>query len=143
MLDEWDEFITKHPKKLKTRLAKGIPDNLRGMAWKVLTNSDELMERNRGKYVELCAETEVPLADTIARDIHRTFPDHIMFRGGKDSVGQTSLHQLLRAYSVYDTEVGYCQGMGYVSGMFLSYMPEEEAFWLLVACMSQVGVGIL
>ena len=99
MLDDWDEFLRRHPKKLKSRLEKGIPDNLRGMAWKVLTNSDELMERNRGKYEELCTVTDVPLADTIARDIHRTFPDHVMFRGGKDSVGQTSLHQLLRAYS--------------------------------------------
>lgn len=29
MLDDWDEFVKNNPKKLKTRLEKGIPDNLR------------------------------------------------------------------------------------------------------------------
>jgi hypothetical protein len=29
--------------------------------------------------------------------------------------------------------VGYVQGMGYIAAIFLMYMGEEEAFWLLVA----------
>lgn len=50
--------------------------------------------------------------------------------------GQASLRRVLKAYSVYDTEIGYCQGMNFVAGMFLTLMPEEESFWLLVYVMN-------
>ena len=46
--------------------------------------------------------------------------------------GQASLRRVLRAYSCYDREVGYCQGMNFIAGMFLTFTSEEEAFWLLV-----------
>jgi len=38
---------------------------------------------------------------------------------------------VLRAYSLHDEQLGYCQGMGFPVGMFLMYMTEEEAFWML------------
>lgn len=46
--------------------------------------------------------------------------------------GQAALRRVLRAYSVYDRDVGYCQGMNFIAGMFLTFMTEEESFWLLV-----------
>lgn len=46
--------------------------------------------------------------------------------------GQAALRRVLRAYSYYDREIGYCQGMNFIAGMFLTLMSEEEAFWLLV-----------
>jgi len=51
--------------------------------------------------------------------------------------GQAALRRVLRAYSYYDPEVGYCQGMNFIAGMFLTVMSEEEAFWLLVAVMNE------
>ena len=63
--------------------------------------------------------------------------------------GQASLRRVLRAYSCYDREVGYCQGMNFIAGMFLTFMSEEEAFWLLVGkfcwrlkCVHAYGTGI-
>jgi len=42
------------------------------------------------------------------------------------------LQRVLKAYSVYDKSVGYCQGMGFLTGLFLMYTNEEEdAFWML------------
>lgn len=35
---------------------------------------------------------------------------------------------MLHAYSVYDPEVGYCQGMNYVVAVLLMYMSEEVYF---------------
>ena len=46
-------------------------------------------------------------------------------------MGQTSLFNSLKAYSVYNQKVGYCQGMGFIMAMFLLYMTEEDAFFLL------------
>ena len=46
--------------------------------------------------------------------------------------GQAALRRVLRAYSYYDRETSYCQGMNFIAGMFLTVVSEEEAFWLLV-----------
>mmetsp|Transcript_14405 Transcript_14405/g.16517 ORF Transcript_14405/g.16517 Transcript_14405/m.16517 type:complete len:528 (+) Transcript_14405:264-1847(+) len=51
--------------------------------------------------------------------------------------GQAALRRVLRAYSVYDRDVGYCQGMNFIAGMLLTFMSEEEAFWLLVFVMNE------
>lgn len=92
--------------------------------------------------------------DTIQRDIARTFPNHVLFRDsnpdnessrsgagqakskaddleGKGSSGRSALYNVLKAYSLHDEQVGYCQGMGFPAGLFLMYMSEEEAFWML------------
>lgn len=68
----------------------------------------------------------------IIRDISRTFPSHIFFQQ-RHGPGQRSLYNILKAYSVYDRDVGYVQGMGFLAGLLLLYMSEEDAFWLLVA----------
>lgn len=44
--------------------------------------------------------------DIINRDIHRTFPEHPHFNGEQ---GRNTLFNVLKAYSVHDLEVGYCQ----------------------------------
>lgn len=66
-------------------------------------------------------------AEEIDRDIDRTFPRHLMFLedGG---AGQQSLRRMLQAYAVLDPEVGYCQGMGFIAALLLTYMIEERAF---------------
>lgn len=44
----------------------------------------------------------------IIRDISRTFPSHVFFRQ-RHGPGQRSLYNVLKAYSVYDRDVGYVQ----------------------------------
>ena len=51
--------------------------------------------------------------------------------------GQGALRRVLRAYSMYDTDVGYCQGMNFIAAMFLTFLSEEESFWLLVVVMNE------
>jgi hypothetical protein len=53
----------------------------------------------------------------------------------QDKGGQASLRRVLKAYSVYDRDVGYCQGMNFIAGMLLTLMSEEEAFWLFTSIM--------
>lgn len=44
---------------------------------------------------------------------------------------------MMKAYSLHDREVGYCQGSGFIVGLLLMQMPEEEAFAVLVQIMQQ------
>ncbi|KTG01027.1 hypothetical protein cypCar_00025516, partial [Cyprinus carpio] len=54
----------------------------------------------------------------ITRDIHRTFPAHQYFKdSGGD--GQDSLYKICKAYSVYDEEIGYCQGQSFLAAVLL------------------------
>ena len=55
-------------------------------------------------------------------------PAHIFDGAG----GQARLRRVLKAYSAYDREIGYCQGMNFIAAMFLTLMSEERAFWMLV-----------
>ena len=41
------------------------------------------------------------------------------------SIKQQQLFNVLSAYSMYNTEVGYCQGMSEIAGLLLMYMDEE------------------
>jgi len=38
---------------------------------------------------------------------------------------QQALFHVLAAYSMYNTEVGYCQGMSEIAALLLMYMNEE------------------
>ena len=51
------------------------------------------------------------------------------------------LSRLLRAYAAADPCVGYCQGMNFVAGLTLMYVPNEaEAFGVLHALL--IGCGM-
>ncbi|NXK01678.1 US6NL protein, partial [Herpetotheres cachinnans] len=63
-------------------------------------------------------------------DVNRTFRNHIMFRD-RYGVKQQALFHVLSAYSVYNTEVSYCQGMSQIAAVLLMYLNEEDAFWAL------------
>ena len=46
---------------------------------------------------------------------------------------------MLAAYSLYNTEVGYCQGMNFVAASILLFVREEaDAFWLLAHIVEEV-----
>ena len=64
-----------------------------------------------------------PHERAIQRDLARTFPEHSFFKE-RDGLGQESLLNVLKAYSVYDREVGYCQGSPFISGLLLMQVCE-------------------
>eukprot|EP00798_Chlamydomonas_sp_ICE-L_P015324 gene15324-21408_t len=76
--------------------------------------------------VEMTAGQE-EVDDIIMRDVSRTFPGHPFFSSEE---GQLSLFRVLKAYSLHDLEVAYCQGMAFLAGVLLMYLPEEVAFRL-------------
>ncbi|KAG1657940.1 hypothetical protein FOA52_000971 [Chlamydomonas sp. UWO 241] len=82
--------------------------------------------------------------DIIRRDIHRTFPEHPMFCGeeGGSNAAQEALFRVLKAYSLHDLEVGYCQGMAFAAGIILMYLPQEPAFRLFCRLMDPAGPNL-
>lgn len=77
------------------------------------------------------------IADEILRDICRTFPNQAFFQSSK---GQKKLFYIMHAYSKYDPEVGYCQGMSFIAGLLLLSLEPADAFALFTFVMKEVDM---
>ncbi|KAJ8300010.1 hypothetical protein KUTeg_021529 [Tegillarca granosa] len=130
LVNDW-ESVKKKQGVIKDLVRKGIPHPFRGLAWQLLLSVHS--SPHKDLYVEYLKNVS-PSEKLIRRDIARTFPDHHFFKE-KDGVGQESLFNVMKAYSLHDREVGYCQGSGFIVGLLLMQMPEEEAFAVLVKLM--------
>lgn len=68
-------------------------------------------------------------------DVNRTYREHINFRKRYDSK-QQELFNILSAYSIYNLDIGYTQGMSQIAALLLIYLSEDEAFWALSTLIS-------
>ena len=137
MLQNYQEFSTNKKKKalLKSRTRKGIPDSLRGYAWQLFANKDKYYEKDLYQNLEKEPVKE-DLEIVIIKDLDRTFPLCQFFRE-KYGNGQRKLYKVLSAYSKYNKTVGYVQGMGFITAIFLIYMDEESSFYMLHCLMKK------
>ncbi|KAM9483552.1 ecotropic viral integration site 5 protein homolog isoform 4-T6 [Clarias gariepinus] len=131
IVNEWDDVRKKKEKQLKELVRKGIPHHFRAIVWQLLCSAQNLPIKDQ--YSELLKMTS-PCEKLIRRDIARTYPEHEFFKE-KDSLGQEVLFNVMKAYSLVDREVGYCQGSAFIVGLLLMQMPEEEAFCVFVKLM--------
>lgn len=131
MVNEWDTYIKKKNAFVKEQVRKGVPQHFRAIAWQLLCNAPTCPAREQ--YAEFLKGAS-PCEKVIRRDIARTYPEHEFFRE-KDGPGQEGLFNVMKAYSLHDREVGYCQGSAFIVGLLLLQMPEEETFAVLVRMM--------
>lgn len=130
---DFHRFRAKCPDKCKELIRQGIPEFLRGSVWQKLALSRELLNKHpKDIYEQMRRVQSAPCEGDIVRDINRTFPKHVLYRD-KQGLGQQQLLNVLRAYSIFNAEVGYCQGMGFICGVLLMYMGEDDAFLMLIS----------
>ncbi|XP_064416121.1 ecotropic viral integration site 5 protein homolog isoform X7 [Latimeria chalumnae] len=131
IVNEWEDVRKKKEKQIKELVRKGIPHHFRAIVWQLLCNAQDMAIKDQ--YSDLLKMTS-PCEKLIRRDIARTYPEHEFFKE-KDSLGQEVLFNVMKAYSLVDREVGYCQGSAFIVGLLLMQMPEEEAFCVFVKLM--------
>lgn len=94
-------------------------------------------EKSSLQYKELLELAE-EASSTMRKDLSRTFPAAKFFVNGGE--GQEQLKRILTAYAVYDSKVGYVQGMNFIAAALLFHASEELAFWLLVSLLEDYEV---
>ncbi|XP_035531941.1 TBC1 domain family member 4 isoform X4 [Morone saxatilis] len=126
-------------------LCQGVPKSRRGEVWLLLSHQHRLRHRLPQRqqapdttYHDLLKQLTAQ-QHAILVDLGRTFPTHQYF-SAQLGTGQLSLYNLLKAYSLLDTEVGYCQGISFVAGVLLLHMSEEQAFDMLKYLMYDLGI---
>ncbi|XP_073329785.1 TBC1 domain family member 4 isoform X2 [Pagrus major] len=126
-------------------LCQGVPKGRRGEVWLLLSHQHRL----RHRLPQRQQAPDIPYQDLLKQltaqqhsilvDLGRTFPTHQYF-SAQLGAGQLSLYNLLKAYSLLDTEVGYCQGISFVAGVLLLHMSEDQAFDMLKFLMYDLGI---
>ncbi|XP_073419112.1 TBC1 domain family member 1 isoform X2 [Dendrobates tinctorius] len=131
--------------KIHSAVGQGVPRYHRGEIWKFLAEQYLLRHQMPSRspikdvpYKELLKQLTTQ-QHAILIDLGRTFPTHPYF-SAQLGAGQLSLYNILKAYSLLDPEVGYCQGLSFVAGVLLLHMSEEDAFKLLKFLMYDMGL---
>ena len=124
----------------KSLVLHGITTSLRPKIWSECAGASVL--RIPGYYADLVARSEdgsdidPEISTQIKADIRRTLPDNTFFRYGP---GVPKLEELLRAYSLHNPRIGYCQGMNLITAsLLLICVTSEDCFWLLVAIIDHI-----
>jgi hypothetical protein len=131
MTSHWNDFFRRHIAKIHERVRKGIPDRLRGRAWRLILDPDP--PADRPSLDALIALGDPACLRVIDADVPRTMPGHAMFEA---AALRLSLRRVLHAYANHDPELGYVQGMGFIAAMLLSYLDEPQTLWCFAAVMN-------
>ncbi|CAI2166435.1 1618_t:CDS:2 [Funneliformis geosporum] len=131
LIQDYSSVATKLPHLLSAKLQQGLPPKLRGLVWQSMCQASSTYLETM--YSQLLSESS-PYERIIERDLARTFPHIEMFKE-ENGKGQTMLWNVLKAYSLYDNLVGYCQGLGFLVGPLLMNMSEAQAFCVFVRLM--------
>ncbi|KAF3935905.1 hypothetical protein ABW20_dc0105218 [Dactylellina cionopaga] len=120
LVNDYHRTAMKLPFLLSKKIRSGIPPPLRGVVWISMSAArDSVLEAT---YDRLQGESS-PYEHLIGKDLDRTFPGVDIFStaGGE---GQRMLGRVLRAFSVYDTQIGYCQGLYQLSNLIATHLPD-------------------
>ncbi|XP_048004041.1 TBC1 domain family member 4 isoform X2 [Leguminivora glycinivorella] len=132
---------------LTQAVIQGVPRMSRGLVWYFLAEQACLRSPppDPKQYPKYQTSYKTLLAGltkhqhAILIDLGRTFPQHSYFASALGP-GQLALYNILKAYSLVDPDVGYCQGLSFVAGVLLLHTEEADAFILLRHLMFRRGL---
>jgi hypothetical protein len=145
----WVDFFATHGRdpcmikdtSLLNLVISGVPEAFRSDLWMILSGA--CYDRpQRNYYITLLEEASrnttpalASVIEEIEKDLHRSLPEHQAYQS---STGIDALRRVLTAYAVRNPSVGYAQSMNIITSVFLLYLKEEDAFWLLATLIERI-----
>ncbi|KAK9814540.1 hypothetical protein WJX72_007608 [[Myrmecia] bisecta] len=166
-LEEWGTFLNGEGRLVDEKgfrqrvFYSGVEPGLRREAWKFLLGfypmdstakqRAALLDAKRREYEQLKAQwttiTDAQAAmhakwrerrSRVDKDVRRTDRMH-PFYSGERNANIKSLRRILLTYSIFNFDLGYCQGMSDLASPMLYVMRDEaEAFWCFAALMERL-----
>jgi len=128
---------------LKSKVFEGIPHRLRSQVWPLISGSHDLKYKNPGVYKYFVSRLDrIKCKEELDNDIKRTYPELVLFNE-ENGPGQKALYNVLGSFSLFDSEIGYHQGMNFIVAILLMQMDEENAFWLFIQLMKSYEINQL
>lgn len=129
VVDDYSALARNNPLDLSLAIASGVPQQLRGVIWQIVASSksNSLEEL----YSSIVSENS-PHESAIRTDLSQ--PPFSSLENPEP------LFRVTKAYSLFDPEIGYTEGMLFVAAPLLHCMPEMEAFCLIVKLMKEYGL---
>ena len=110
---------------IQTLVYDGIPSQVRGPAWTVLSR----LEMNKNESETLVRRLlQVKLESKDLRAILEDVPRTVTMEGD----AQKSLFIVLKCLAIYFPDIGYVQGMSYIAGTLMRYTTPETTLLILI-----------
>lgn len=159
--DRWDMLIgaadatrilnKQDPRQLLQAIRAGVPRGKRGDIWSYLAQQfsmntapvDVKVFPNFNTPYKVLLKSLTEHQHAIFIDLGRTFPNHMFYKAAL-GIGQLSLFNILKAYSILDPELGYCQGLGFICGVLLLHVSVVGFVFLfnLVLNLSRIKIDL-
>ncbi|KAK4900543.1 hypothetical protein LTR27_002259 [Elasticomyces elasticus] len=136
LVQDYPSTAVRLPTLTTTKIRAGIPPPLRGVVWQSMSGA---RDRALEEAFDTLQHESSPYEGIINKDVGRSFPGVDLFKDAEGE-GQKSLGRVLKCFSLHDTSIGYCQGLGFLVGPLLMNMGEREAFCVLVRLMEGFGL---
>jgi len=127
--------------KLIKSLYIGIPDSLRGEIWMHLAKSVTVaLNHDQNVFYKLIEMKNEEIENNIKKDVTRTNLDSIdpsnKIKSFLNDKRKKKLFNILKAYAIYDNQVGYCQGTNNIVALMMYNIQSERCvFWTFIQLM--------
>ena len=135
-----EEFITSHLEKYyKIGKNKELENNIEqyyiylGQIIKKIKDNEELTEEEQKIYTKDKIKSIKDSLEFIKRDIDRTYYNDFFLKEG----GKNQLNNILERMCAFPGNVGYCQGMNFITGAMLYLFKNETKTLYIFSCMIQ------
>lgn len=133
VVEDYHDVVVNEEDQLLRAVAGGIPSEFRGIIWQLVARSKSLQLEEL--YMDLKTVPSIH-EKAIKRDLTRT-----SFYTNVDAANKAGeLFNVIKAYSNFDPDVGYTQGMVFIAVPLIMNVTENECFSLLVTLMKDYGL---
>ena len=156
IINKLKEYYNNFPQDFIHSMQNGLPNSFRLISWNIINNiniysndinfviNNNIYNANNLYKKFLLKFLDKAKSDLIYRDIKRTYPlqNYDSINKTKKDNDEKSLYNILKAFWNIDEEIGYCQGMNYISGFLLliTDFDEKSAFFLLISIFSETFI---